>query len=287
MSPDELWDEAIQSATWRVNEYKFDYGALTPTEEKIKRFIPFYTYPRKAIPTVMTSMVTNPGQMAAFSRLYANPKYEDSGGAGPNFGPGFLFPDFIRERGFRNLNGDVKNPWVLGSAGTPMETISSPKNLLQFLGPVPNIAYEAITGERLDPEYKGGVPDLTSVDGLFEYLTGQMRTARDVREVYRMSTGGKKPLAEGLIKLLTGTDVRQVTDAQKESAFRGVKADFERNDLGSVDKKLAKIGLHIYAGEGNNSGNIYVKDKMFPNREPKKFTTKQEAEDYIKARYSL
>ncbi len=58
-------EEAAES----VRKYLFDYADLTPTEQKIKKFIPFYTWTRKNIPLQLESLITQPGKATALNKL--------------------------------------------------------------------------------------------------------------------------------------------------------------------------------------------------------------------------
>lgn len=112
-------DSAVEAAVYRVNMYKFDYGALTAFERKfMKRIIPFYTYTRKAFPALMEAMVTSPRNMARLSRMM-----EKLGGSGENF-DSMLLPDYIREAGYVTLK-DEENPWIFESSFLPIGVLGS------------------------------------------------------------------------------------------------------------------------------------------------------------------
>jgi hypothetical protein len=59
--------EAVQQA----NKYLFDYGDLSAFEKNVaRRIMPFYTFPRKAIPNVMEAMEKNPYGVAKYAMLH-------------------------------------------------------------------------------------------------------------------------------------------------------------------------------------------------------------------------
>ena len=62
---DEIERRATDAALWRMNYYKFDYSALMPWEQGMKSLaFPFYTYMRKAAPTLIEQLYTNPRYFA-------------------------------------------------------------------------------------------------------------------------------------------------------------------------------------------------------------------------------
>jgi hypothetical protein len=57
-------EDAARNAYQRVVKYHFDYDDLTEIERKvIRRFIPFYTWSRKAIPVMLQDMIRKPGKI--------------------------------------------------------------------------------------------------------------------------------------------------------------------------------------------------------------------------------
>lgn len=61
-----------EQAADSVRKYLFDYSDLTKAEEKIRNFIPFYTWTRKNIPLQIEALFTQPGKMAAVNKLVQN-----------------------------------------------------------------------------------------------------------------------------------------------------------------------------------------------------------------------
>lgn len=83
----------------RVNKFKFDYNALTKTEQSIKRFgVPFYTYMRKAAPVLMEQLFMNPRYFSYINRLQQSlaPSEEFQGAQ---------LPAWMKEAAFSQLTG--------------------------------------------------------------------------------------------------------------------------------------------------------------------------------------
>ncbi len=58
-------EKSIEQAAFRVRKYHFDYTDLTPSERKIRTFIPFYTYTRNELPLLLEHTLTQPGKIIA------------------------------------------------------------------------------------------------------------------------------------------------------------------------------------------------------------------------------
>jgi hypothetical protein len=63
-----------EQAAESVRKYLFDYGDLTKTEQKIKQFVPFFTWTRKNIPLQLEAMITQPGKFTALNKAIMNAK---------------------------------------------------------------------------------------------------------------------------------------------------------------------------------------------------------------------
>lgn len=59
----------IDTAVKEAKRAIFDYGEITNLEQKIKKFIPFYTFSRKAYPRILQIAVDSPGKIGQFNQL--------------------------------------------------------------------------------------------------------------------------------------------------------------------------------------------------------------------------
>ena len=107
--------QASDAALWRTNYYKYDYNALMPWEKRLKTLaFPFYTYMRKAIPTMLMQMYSNPHYFAMADRFMR----QNDGSASESFNS-MNIPQWIRDVGFGVLD-DAPNPTVITQDALPM-----------------------------------------------------------------------------------------------------------------------------------------------------------------------
>src|SRR6185369_11060828 len=132
---------AINASTSRVNKYKFDYGALTRTEQQVmRRGMPFYTYMRKAIPTLADSLYLSPRNLVqtnkAFNSLTGNDGKFDA----------HDLPSYLKEAGFMSLMGGSEPTGITGSF-LPQDVFSNAfENPAANLNPLLKGIFETQTG---------------------------------------------------------------------------------------------------------------------------------------------
>jgi hypothetical protein len=118
-------EQATRAAVWRVNYYKFDYNALMPFEQKMKALaFPFYTYMRKAVPTLMMQMYNNPKYFSLLNRYL---QYND-GSAADKFNK-MNTPSWLTALGAGFL-GDGPDPSVLTTDILPFGSLQLMNNVL-------------------------------------------------------------------------------------------------------------------------------------------------------------
>jgi hypothetical protein len=144
--------KAIDAATYRVNKYLFDYTALTPVEQKVfRRIFPFYTYTRKAMPTLAESMFLHPSQFSKTQRFFLD-NHEDG-----SYND-MLTPQYQQDIGYADLpgQGSTGQPSILGGQFLPTDVLnsltnfSSPKsffqNIVQQVNPYVKAPFELAGG---------------------------------------------------------------------------------------------------------------------------------------------
>lgn len=223
-----------------IRDAHFDYGDLTPTEQKLRRsFVPFYTWTRRNIPYQISSMVQRPGKYAAFP-LLAN---ESNYASGPN--PGQIVPSFVKDAlGFHVPFGGKGN-FMLPRLGPEDLTIAEHplSRGTSMLSPFIQIPAELITNKRLN----SGAPiygDATShprtpISGLgadiLKYIPGANvgETARNVggKEVYGP---GANPLFSYFAGQTPITNLLFNSQANVKQAQRGGKGKGLLSWLGGV-----------------------------------------------------
>jgi len=64
--------DTVEEAAESVRKYLFDYSELTPTEQRLRYIVPFYTWTRKALPLMVGKLLTEPGKFTALHHLIEN-----------------------------------------------------------------------------------------------------------------------------------------------------------------------------------------------------------------------
>lgn len=100
-------------AAEEVKKALFDYSELTPTEQRIKKVVPFYTYMRKNTPLQLKSLVGNPGKASNLAH------FRDNMQAGAPEIDGKPIPQYALQGGaIPLLGGDTP---IVGSMATPFQ----------------------------------------------------------------------------------------------------------------------------------------------------------------------
>lgn len=260
--PAKAWEKAVVAARYRVNKYKFDFGAVTPFEQNVmKRAIPFYTYTRKAIPTLVEALALSPGKLSRTNRLLNSLNNSDN----PNFNE-FIVPQWIRDIGYSKVSdGNGEEPWILrhdilptnlfndylgvGPGETAGQAIS--KNVLSRANPLIQTPIELATGKDLF----SGKPVNSPADAILNKLR-PVGTARTL-------TSPNKDTSEKLIQLLTGIPVQKVHLGSQPAQVEAVR---------NYNQKLSYAGYKIFL----SGSRVALKDKK-SNKVIRNFRTPEEA----------
>jgi hypothetical protein len=134
LKPAALERQALEAASYRVNKYLFDYGALTSFEKNtLRRIIPFYTYSRKVMPALAESMFLRPSFFSKTERFFGQNDFD------PNaMFNDMLVPEYQREFGYARLT-DEQEPWILGSQFLPTNMLVQNLNFSSDQGLFRNI----------------------------------------------------------------------------------------------------------------------------------------------------
>lgn len=153
---EKAYDQAINAAIFRVNKYKFDYGALTKFERQVmKRGMPFYTYIRKAAPTMAEAMYMSPKYLSATQSFLDN--YASNG---EGFKP-IKLPSYLEEGGFAQLTGG-EEPFGFTASVLPTNVLRDvSKNPVDKLNPLLQAPFELKSGkDTFNNKPIGNVGDL-------------------------------------------------------------------------------------------------------------------------------
>lgn len=228
----DLEQRAIEAAVWRVNHYKFDYGALTATERKIKMLFPFYTFTRKAAPTLLQQLFLNPKWMSLPNRFMT---YND-GSAADKFNHYFL-PEYVKDMGYGMLNNEGE-PLYITNDILPTSVLNSLDftNMQQFgqsvtqqMNPLAQIPFEITFGEQIFSGQKtGSFPEYMmnkfSIPGQFV-----RQVAGDDSEPQWLQTINESWMGAGI-------PVRQFTQPQQDFGFRQMEDKFIQDPFSEFNR---------------------------------------------------
>lgn len=272
--------EAALRANRRVRKFNLDYGNLTQFEKGVaRRVVPFYSFMRQAIPQQVGMLFSKPGFMALYPKgtnLLSGFLAEDGQVDDP------LVPQWIRElspfkiasskqeenTGTKKLlkflyGGTGGEDYVGTLAGTPIETLNRLQPLMN-IGQAVSEGRAPSLGESLG---SAGKELLSSSNPLLkapvELGTGKnIFTGQDISQqgwsnwlasqtpITRVGYQGTQTIGNGendafrgsLTRLLTGVDVRPVTEGQRKGeAFRQLselKKAVEEHSIVSKGKRI-------------------------------------------------
>lgn len=254
--PKLLERNAVENASFRVNKYLFDYSALTKTErDKIRRLIPFYTYQRKVLPTVLESLYLSPRNIAVTGRMF-NPEGRDS----EQFNP-MLIPEYHRESGYAVLDNQ-EEPWIFSAVGLPIDpvrentTFSDPadwlRNVLGQSNPAIKFPIEVAGQRSLFNERVVDDPAVHLQDSFFPPIAALEDTL----------TPEDGKLAEFFTSRLgLGLPIDKVTQNQLDATLYDKSADVQRQ-LGDLNRSLFKNkGFRIYLSNRKDGANFRIRNE--------------------------
>ena len=262
---DKRFIQAVDNATYRVDKYKFDYGALTATEKNVmRRTIPFYTFMRKSAPMMLEGMLMNPALFGKTQRAFP-----EAGGGIPGLAP------WQRELGLANLGGGDEPllmpenvlPYdaVMDLTKDPLNPVSYFDTLLNAAAPLPKSVLElalnktAFTGADI---YEGETP--TIKDTLGHLVLNNFAPARSVEKAVTQANDDEPfDFWEflGGDRFALGLGVRRLTDKKQIRNLNG--------DLGQVKQELSdwsrdasEAGLSISFSDRSEGASFIVKQSV-------------------------
>jgi hypothetical protein len=240
---DDAWEQATVSAMARVNQFKFDYRALTPFETKyMRRGIPFYTYTRKAVPTLLESLMLQPRYLVTLNRWQNElaDRYDT-----------MTIPDWMRELGYMKIN----DSWGMSADLLPTTVIEKAfKNPAASFNPIGQIPFEAQTGQDLF----SGKP----VDGMTDILMNKWRGFGLIKPGTEegMLERKDKSTAEKILRL-AGLPVTKIDTAEANQAFAEIRYKIV-GEIEDLNARVDKKGYQLYLSDRNEGMTIRLKDKI-------------------------
>lgn len=184
-----------------VIKYQFDYTSELQGAEKIlSDWIPFYRWQKNAIPFFTAMTFESYGKMRAFGALAAGTWYSPQAEVIKPY-----MPEWMKTRVNIFMGGDSNN---VVSVNLPISTVpdainklSSPGNATQFLGPIPQIAYQEYTGKETFTGQNITSPEMFPVKFMLN---------RHIQTMEKITSG--KPWWEITTELTTGVSINQAND---------------------------------------------------------------------------
>lgn len=251
------WEKATEASVYRVNHYKFDYNALTAVEHQIKRVaVPFYTYTRKAIPTLMEALWLSPGNMGRAGRLFTEFQGEDF----ENFNP-LLVPEYQREVGYALLN-DEKEPWAVGGELLPFPGAF---NALDFTN---GQEFAASLVSRLNP-IAGAIPEQMAGEYSFsgrpigspmEYMLSKLGPYGAYEQVKNPNTSLVQKILSA--RAFMGLPIRRITEGQQDFTYETMKDSLIDEPFRLFNREFESSGIRIYISTRNDGTSFQVRDSV-------------------------
>ena len=220
---DKAYDAATELAAKRVAKWNIDYTAITPFERAIrKRFVPFYTFMRKATPLMLEGMITRPGKMIhydmakrAIEKMLGVPAPEDDG---------TVWPEWAKQQGITRLTGGdeplyLRDPSPLNVVNRLLggESYRAPiANVGNQMAPPIRMGMEAISGKTLFNDRK--------IDNWGDYMLNQVPTASIIARGVGHPLSAQKTTTSGtgtsLVERLgiVGVPVGKMTENRQQAA---------------------------------------------------------------------
>lgn len=270
---DKALAEAVNTATFRVNKYKFDYGALTKFEQKImRRGVPFYTYMRKAIPTLAEAALMSPRNLSYTNKLYNSMFPENS----ENFDT-MTLPSYIKEGLFAQIPGmGGSEPTGITGSFLPQNVISDlSSNPLASMNPLIKGAFELKSGE----DTFTGKP----INNIGDVLMNNFRLSGTVSKLNDPKYSGAEKAGT-----ILGIPIVKVSEDRQDQALQELRYKIKGN-ITALNEEAKDHGLKIFLSEGK-AGTIIKIRNYDPKTESNgsivgEFTSYEEAVAALKSMY--
>jgi hypothetical protein len=280
--------KASSAALWRVNNYKFDYNALTLWEKQAKTlYFPFFTFFRKAAPTLMQALYQDPRWISSWTR-YMYQRSTPNGQESADSFDGFRVPSDIRDAGYAFIGGQKDQPNYVTNDILPTSVFNQIKtdsvhnfanSILSQVALPYQVAIEQGTGQQtfLDRPLQ----DQSTGD----YLASKLPGVREFGQIF----DSKKPLGERLIssRLGAGLPIHRLTEAQQLFAENEWQDKLIDNPIQAVNTQQDLFYISRQPSPNKQSEIFTVKSKTLLDAQGNatdvaSFYTPQEAAAYVK-----
>ena len=289
--------QASSAALWRVNNYRFDYNALMLWEKKAKTlYFPFYTFIRKAAPTLIQALYQDPRWIAQWTRYLH--QHSVGGSEMADSFDGFRVPSDIRDTGYATIGGKKEEPWYVTNDILPTSVFNAVKipgvNITGDRNPTHEFANSIIS--QIATPYQGLIEQGTGQQAFLdrplpknqsfgEYLFSKLPGTREFQQV----TDPSKSLGEKLLQSRAGLGlpIRQLKESQQlyaEQEWKDrlvdepIKAINYAQDVYHIDPQTAPDGKARIFVVKNNA----IRDQYGNATEVASYYTPQDAIAYVK-----
>jgi len=248
-------DKAIEASVYRVNKYKFDYSALTATEHQIKRLaMPFYTYSRKAIPTLIEAFFLSPRNIGRAAKIFGGEQGENY----ENFNH-MLVPQYMREIGYATLT-DEEEPWAISGDILPV-----PGALTSLDFSDRQDFFQSIVAQ-MNPLI-GAVPELAMgkyafndrpIGSTAEYVGSKIGPVGGYRQWDNPNSSIMQKIISNRMGL--GLSARKITEGQQEFAFQEQRDQVIDEPFRQWNDENADTGIRVYMSNRQDGSDFQVKD---------------------------
>ena len=301
--------QASSAALWRVNNYKFDYNALMLWEKKAKTlYFPFYTFMRKAAPTLVQALYQDPRWINIWTRfLYQNSVDEQKTADGFD---GFRVPDDIRDVGYAFIGGNKDDPRYVTNDILPTSVFNSVRTenpheffnsiLTQMSLPM-QVAVEQGTGRQTfldkplegqgwtDPDYLlSKIPGTREFDQFFDSDEGLVDKFRTGNFFDPNKSWGERLLSS---RIGAGLPIRTLSENQQLFAEQEWQDKLIDDPLQAVNREQDLFYIssqYPMGGEAGSGAKVYavknnaVLDSQGNGQVVAQFYTPEEAIQYVK-----
>lgn len=282
--------KARSAALWRVNNYKFDYNAISLWEKQAKTlFFPYYTFFRKAAPTLLQALYQDPRWIAQWTNfMYKHSVHGEEGAAGFD---GFRIPSDVRDQGYAFLPGQENQdqPWYVSNDILPTSVLGqintgSPhgfaNSILSQAAMPYQIAIEQATGKELFLDRP-----LNKNQSFAEYMMNKVPGGREGEQLF----GTDKPWAERALtsRAMLGLPIRKLRENQQLFALNEWQDklidqpidDFNKSqDMVYISRQMSQDGkARIYTVNDQT-----IKDAQGGGQPIQSFYTAKEAINFAK-----
>jgi len=278
-----------EQAAESVRKYLFDYSDLTQAEQKIKAFVPFYTWTRKNLPLQLQSLVTQPGKPNALNHLVDN--MQNTSGMGESDAPDWMkneiaIPLWTKPDGtqvYLSPNLPISNLSIFGGgdtlrsgAGMLSPLIKAPIELAmnkQFFSRQPIEKYEGATanygGFELPAKTAYALNQLGSIPRNIASIAEDIIPNKQEKSLLPAA-----PNRAALANVLLGSLVRDV-NPERTKATRLIERDQQLADYRRLMEEVEGVKIPTMAEikkSGGNTSSAKSSKNANKNKSPAKFS---------------